>query len=201
MYRSNHQIILASSSPRRIELLQALGVNVRVEKPDVPEFPRPGEAPSEYVQRLAEEKGRKVLGTIPTSKDPQLIVSADTIVTLGQRILEKPSDHAAARDMLAQLAGRTHTVFTGMCCLFPQRNHLRLGVFTTEVEFRELTPEEIAAYVATGEPMDKAGAYGIQGFGGTFIRSIRGSYSNVMGLPISALVVWLLEEGALQTTP
>lgn len=175
-------VVLASASPRRLELLRRIGVEPDVRPADVDETPLPGEAPADLVARLAATKASVVAATHPGA----LVVAADTEVVVDGRILGKPADDADARAMLELLSGREHEVLTGV--------HLWLGdrtaaeVVRTTVCFRPLTGREIAGYVAGGEPMGKAGAYAIQGAGGAFVESITGSDSNVVGLPLATVV-------------
>ncbi len=175
---TNQQLILASASPRRRELLATLGFDFRVVVPEIDETPRPDEKPRIFAERMAEEKACAVDGE-------GIIVAADTIVVQNETILGKPADAAQAREMLAALSGNTHEVVTSVCV----KNAERTVVFSvgTEVGFRILTQTEIRRYVATGEPMDKAGAYAIQGGAAHMVRSINGSYTNVVGLPLCKL--------------
>lgn len=173
------EIILASASPRRRELLAGLGVRFTVQPSGVEERPWPAESPASYALRNASDKARAVAAA---GRDAARILSADTIVVLGAAILEKPVDAEDARRMLRQLSGRPHQVITGLVVWEAGRE--RGLAVRTEVEFRELGEDEIAAYVATGEPMDKAGAYAIQGGAAGFVRAVRGSYTNVVGLPV-----------------
>ena len=172
------RLVLASRSPRRAELLRAAGFEFTVRVVEVDETPREGEPSREYVLRLAAEKARAV-----TADDDEIVLAADTTVVLGSEIMGKPRDEADAARMLRALAGQRHEVITGIC--------LRRGVrevcdiASTAVWFAELSEGEIADYVASGEPMDKAGAYGIQGLASRFIERIEGSYSNVVGLPVA----------------
>ena len=174
------RIVLASGSPRRRELLVACGYDVDVHVPGVAEGRAPGEAPAQMVVRLAQEKAR----TARTAEG--LVVAADTTVVLDGQVLEKPADDADARAMLRRLSGRTHEVLTGWCVRGPRGE--RSGVVATAVTFRPLTDAEIDAYVASGEPRDKAGAYGIQGRGGALVDVVHGSYPNVVGLPVAEVV-------------
>ncbi len=169
-------LILASGSPRRLALLKELGLDPIVRPADIDETPRPNEAPAPYVERLAVEKGAVVLANAS-----DMVISADTTVTIDGELLGKPTDDAHAIGMLRQLAGRTHQVMTGVAV----RTGADLVSFveTTTVHFDELSEDEIAWYVSTGEPSDKAGAYAIQGRGGAFVTAIEGSYDNVIGLP------------------
>ena len=180
----NEPILLASASPRRRELLALLGVRFDVVVPDVDETPLPDEPPRAFAERMARDKAAAVASS-------GVVVAADTVVVLGGRILGKPADAADARAMLAALSGRTHRVLTGVCVRRNERAH----VFSvaTEVEFRPLCEEEISAYVDSGEPMDKAGAYAVQGGASSMVRALRGSYSNVVGLPLCELRQALLD--------
>jgi len=174
-------LLLASRSPRRAELLRTLGVAFRVIDVEVDETTRVGEAPVDYVRRLARDKARARQAVAGGASLP--VLAADTTVVLDGAILGKPLDDADARAMLARLAGRTHEVLTGVAVI-DARGWLDDAVVATRVSFRALSPAEIAAYVASGEPADKAGAYGIQGLGGALVERIDGSYSNVVGLPL-----------------
>ncbi len=179
-------LVLASASPRRRQLLEMLGIEHRVVPPDVDETRRPGEAPADYVVRLAREKARAVSG-----RDPKpLVLAADTTVILGDELFAKPATVGEAVEMLGRLAGRTHQVYTGVALAQGERVETALDV--SDVTFRRLSSDQIANYVATGEPMDKAGAYAIQGQGAALIDGIRGDFFGVMGLPLR-LVLDLLE--------
>jgi len=175
------RLVLASASPRRRALLEQVGwVFEVVPAAEAEGPPREGECPIEYARRSAEAKAVAVSLTAPDA----IVLGADTVVAVGDVVLGKPADDAEARRMLAALAGRGHWVHTGVSAA---RAGEVLGseVASTEVFFRDLSPEEIAAYVATGEPLDKAGAYGIQGLGALLVDRIHGCYSNVVGLPLS----------------
>ena len=174
------KIILASESPRRKELLSQLGVSFDVVPSGIDEIPWPSEAPASYALRNASDKARAVF-----EKTGGLVLSADTIVVCDEHILEKPADGEHARRMLRMLSGRWHEVLTGVCILADGRESAR--VVRTRVQFKPLTDQQIDAYVATGEPMDKAGAYAIQGGAAGFIEQVEGSYSNVVGLPLEVL--------------
>jgi septum formation protein len=180
-------MILASESPRRRELLAAVGVPFRVVPSGVDEIPRPGESPSWFVRRAALDKGEAVAERYPSS----FVLSADTIVVADGRILGKPRDRADARRMLSRLAGREHRVYTGVCLLCRDRGIRDLGTEMTRVRFRSLTEAEVAAYVRTGECDDKAGAYAAQGAGMLLIDRVAGSFSNVVGLPMTRVVAML----------
>jgi septum formation protein len=175
-----HFIYLASMSPRRRELLRQLGVSHEVLPVSVDETPRPGESAADMVCRLAAQKARAGLLLRPGRVAP--VMAADTAVALGSELFGKPVDQADAARMLARLAGRTHAVWTAVAATDGQRERVELS--RSEVTFRAIAPEEIAAYWRTGEPADKAGAYAIQGLGAQFISELRGSYSGVMGLPL-----------------
>lgn len=181
-------LILASRSPRRSELLTAAGISFEVLAADIDETPLPNEDPAAYVERLAIEKARAVFAMRPAA----LVLGADTTVTIDGEILGKPVDEADALRMLRLLSGRVHDVHTGVAVV--STSGVRSGIDTTRVWFDTMTDEDIAWYVATGEPVDRAGAYAIQGFASRFIPRIEGSYSNVVGLPV-ALVSSILNKG------
>ncbi|NHV10385.1 septum formation inhibitor Maf [Cronobacter turicensis] len=172
-------LYLASGSPRRQELLGMLGVTFERLVPGVEEQRAPQEAPQDYVTRLARDKARA--GVALAARDLP-VLGADTIVVLDGDVLEKPRDADHAAEMLRRLSGQTHEVMTAVALADKQRVRERLVI--TRVTFRALTAQDIAAYVESGEPMDKAGAYGIQGLGGCFVRHIEGSYHAVVGLPL-----------------
>lgn len=177
------QIYLASQSPRRRELLQQIGVRFRVLAPDVNEAPLPRETPEDYVLRIARIKAEVAwMRVCERRMNPLPVLAADTAVILGRHILGKPATDAAARAMLQALSGRSHRVLTSVAVAY--ENRLKLATSETRVKFRRLSADEIAHYVASGEPHDKAGGYGIQGLAATFIARIEGSYSGVMGLPL-----------------
>lgn len=174
-------VILASSSPRRRDLLAALGVAFEVVSPDVDETRRPGEGAIAYVTRLALDKVAAV-----ESPSAVLAIAADTTVEVDGQVLEKPVDADDARRMLRSLSGRTHRVHTAMALRFAGR--VEREVVTTDVTFVALTPAAIDWYVATGEPMGKAGAYALQGAGGALVDRVDGSVTNVIGLPVAQLL-------------
>lgn len=178
------RLVLASRSPRRAELLTAAGIEFTVRSADIDETPRCGEAPLDYVLRLAEEKAWAV-----ACDADETVLAADTTVVLGGEILGKPVDRADAARMLGALSERRHEVITGVCLRSQQRTVCEACV--TAVWFAPMTAREIDEYVASDEPMDKAGAYGIQGVASRYIDRIEGSYTNVVGLPV-ALVYRLL---------
>jgi septum formation protein len=178
-------VILASRLPRRAELLAAAGIPFEVFAVDVDETPRAGETPRAYVERLAIEKAQGVFALRPSA----MVLGADTTVVIDGRVLGKPVDEADAAAMLAAIQGRDHEVLTGVALVGP--GGVRAGVASTRVWIAELSAAQIDWYVRSGEPMDKAGAYGIQGLASRFVTKIDGSYTNVVGLPIP-LVVQLL---------
>ena len=177
-------LYLASASPRRSELLRQLGVEIRVTPAEVDEAIRPGEAADAYVTRLALEKSRAALRTLEAADAPVLaaVLAADTAVVVDDLILGKPRDAADAMRMLNLLSGRGHEVLTSVAVCDSARESVVVN--RTDVWFRSLEPDEIAAYWQSGEPAGKAGGYAIQGMGAIFIEEIRGSYSGVMGLPL-----------------
>ena len=184
-------LVLASASPRRRELLTQAGYSFIVHPAHIPEDPQPGENPIAYVTRLAREKAETVFRDLsPKNSAPLQVLGADTTVTLDGQILVKPENAADAARMLRLLSGRSHHVITGVAVV--TRESTEVAAEVTGVRFLSLSDAEIQAYVATGEPMDKAGAYAIQGRAARWIPRIEGCYFNVVGLPI-ALVTALLE--------
>jgi septum formation protein len=183
-------LILASASPRRRELLQQLGVDFRCEPADIDETRLPAEKPADYVMRMAREKALVVAARYPERGDA--VLAADTSVVIDEDVLGKPLDHFDGLAMLARLSGRTHTVLTGVC-LHTVAGECLVQVVETGVRFVQLDREQCEAYLATDEPWDKAGAYAIQGLAGAFVSSISGSYSNVVGLPLTE--TWQLLSG------
>jgi len=176
-------LLLASASPRRRELLAQLDLRFTVAPVDIDESPRPGEGPGALVSRLSRAKAEAALGM---AEPQQWVLGADTVVAVGQEILGKPGDAAAAAAMLRRLSGRVHTVHSGLYLAHPASpGHGR--TVRTRVWMRALGDPEITAYVETGEPLGKAGAYAIQGRAAAFVRCIAGSYSNVVGLPLFEL--------------
>ena len=171
-------LVLASKSPRRAEILTAAGIPFIVRAGDVTEQPLPGETPENYVRRLARDKAEAV----PRQQN-EIILTADTVVVVQGHILEKPADAADAARMLRLLAGRDHDVITGICLCADAAEIVDAA--TTRVHFLPLSEVDIGEYVASGEPMDKAGAYAIQGLASRFIHRIEGDYFNVVGLPVS----------------
>lgn len=183
MKNNSGSIILASSSPRRTELMGLAGIKFIVIPADICEDSLPGEEPTDHVIRLSREKADAVAAI----NDGRFFIGADTIVVLDSKILGKPSDEADAVQMLSWLSGRDHQVITGFT-VFDKLSGIRVSrSVCTEVTFKLLTEKEIYAYIATGCPMDKAGGYAIQGGAVHFVRSISGSYTNVVGLPMTEL--------------
>jgi septum formation protein len=186
------RIILASTSPRRIEMLKSIRLPFQAAAPDTDEKPKRGETPRALVLRLAREKAESVANRFEPRKNERstIVIAADTIVVApgGRRILGKPRDRAEALRMLGWLAGRTHTVYTGYC-VYRVGTRPIARVVSSRVTMRKLTRGDIRRYVDAGESMDKAGAYAAQGFGATLIDRIAGSYTNVVGLPMAQLLL------------
>lgn len=183
------RVVLASASPRRRELLNLIGIPHDVRPANVDETMRPREAPRRHAERLAREKASAI-----AVRDPDLItIGADTVVVINRKVLGKPADAADAARMLGMLSGREHTVITAVAVARGKK--LRSAIEEVCVKFRPLRDDEIEAYIATGEPMDKAGAYGIQGFGATIVEGIEGDYFSVMGLPLVRLVGLMRDVG------
>jgi septum formation protein len=180
-------LVLASASPRRKQLLEMLGIPILVQPAHVQEIPLPREAPLAYSRRLARDKARAVPGS--------LVLGADTIVVLDGLILEKPADVPDALRMLTMLQGRTHTVISAICLMADGVEYA--AVDETQVTFRAANERFLTDYIATGEPMDKAGAYGIQGFGAALVQKIDGDFFGVMGLPVR-LVLQLMEDAGVE---
>ena len=188
------QIILASQSPRRRELLGRFCKDMLIRCDRSEELKIPGENPVDMVKRLALTKAKNVAREC---REDALVIGADTIVVLDGKVLGKPGDEEEARQMLRSLSGREHTVYTGVAVLDTEDNKERVVAESTRVRFQELTEAEIAQYISSGEPMDKAGAYGIQELGSLFIEGIEGDYFNVVGLPVCRLGKLLKEEFAV----
>jgi len=183
------RVVLASASPRRRQLLDLVGIPHEVRPANIDETMRSREAPRRHAERLAREKASAI-----AARDPDLItIGADTVVVVNRKVLGKPKDVADATRMLSMLSGREHTVITAVAV--SRGKKLRSAVEEVRVRFRRLRDDEIEAYVATGEPMDKAGAYGIQGYGATIVERIEGDYFAVMGLPLVRLVGLLRDVG------
>jgi septum formation protein len=200
-------LVLASASPRRQELLRSAGIAITVQPTNVPEVPLDGEAPKAFAERLAREKAWAIFKQRPN----EFVLGADTIVVVDKQILGKPKDAADATRMLRLLSGRSHQVITGVCLMGPRSGgsaaenpdvklETSLGDVrseTTIVHVTALSEDEIRAYIASGEPMDKAGAYAIQGVASRWIPRIEGDYANVVGLPIALVYRMLRERGGL----
>ncbi|MDX1582069.1 MAG: Maf family protein [Thermoanaerobaculia bacterium] len=176
-------LILASGSPRRRELLESIGLEFEIRTSDVPEELGTDESPVEYVERLAREKAFAIASGVPHA----WVIAADTVVYLDREVLEKPADRNHAIEMLGRLAGRTHTVYSGVTLMNHRNGHERTESIRTNVTIAPLDRDTIEWYVDTGEPMDKAGAYAIQGLGAMFVETVEGNYTNVVGLPIPTL--------------
>ena len=181
------RLILASASPRRRELLSQAGVDFEVRPVDIDETVRPGESPAGFVVRLAREKAAAAAANHPRAP----VLAADTVVVLGDQILGKPAGPEDAARMLGLLSGRVHQVLTGFCLLEPSFSRDATDYVSTDVEFRPLSEADIRNYVDSGECLDKAGAYAIQGRGASLTRRINGSYTNVVGLPLAEVLILL----------
>lgn len=192
--QSPSHLWLSSQSPRRRELLQQIGVPFQVISVEVTEQRAAHETPTEYVTRLAGDKASAGFAELPDSEQiGAVVLGSDTVVVLEQQVLEKPENENHAVAMLRQLSGRTHRVLTAVALYSDDRQQVALSV--TEVSFREVSEAEARQYWATGEPCDKAGAYGIQGLGAVFVTAIQGSYSGVVGLPLETLATLLPDWG------
>lgn len=187
-FQTKAGFILASASPRRRALLQDLGLDFTIMEARIEEKPEPGETPQEFVLRAACDKASVISSQNPAS----WVLGADTVVVHGDKILGKPKNSEEALKVLLSLSGRKHLVHTGFCLKNTEEQVSVNRVVTTEVSFFHFPREIAAAYVATGEPLDKAGAYGIQGVGGFLVEKISGSYSNVVGLPLVEVIQELL---------
>jgi septum formation protein len=183
------KVILASGSPRRRQLLDLIGIAHEVRPSNIDETMRPRETPRRHAERLAREKASAI-----ATREPDVVtIAADTIVVINRKVLGKPRDFEDARRMLAMLSGREHTVITAVAVARGRK--LRSAIEEVQVKFRRLREDEINAYIETGEPMDKAGAYGIQGFGATIVECVNGDYFAVMGLPLARVVMLLRDLG------
>jgi septum formation protein len=187
-------IVLASASPRRAQILRDAGIPFTVQPTETDETQKRGEGVQEMVRRLAEAKARAAAAA-RRETEAAIVIGADTAVDIDGSVLGKPLSADAAREMLRRLGGQTHTVWTAVALLSLPDNSLRRGLERTEVRFAPLTEAEIDAYVCSGEPLDKAGAYGIQGVGGRFVEAIEGCYFNVVGLPLARTYRMLREMG------
>ncbi len=186
------KLILASGSPRRKELLSYFGIPMEIIKPEIQEHVDPELSPEEVVKSLAFQKGDSVVKTIG---DRNPVLSSDTIVVLDGKILGKPQDKEDAGNMMRRLSGRTHHVFTGVAVFYNE--NVDLFAVKSGVTFKDLTEKEIADYCETDEPYDKAGAYAVQGIGSFMVKSIDGSYSNVIGLPVSEVIAHFQKLGII----
>lgn len=196
MYRNRQPLILASGSPRRQQYLRELGLDFTVKTATVLEQPMTAERPDDFVRRMAAEKAGEVSDRYPES----WVIGGDTVVVLDRKILGKPSGMEEAVALLMALSGREHRVLSGFCVTHGQSGVRVVESVTTYVRFMRYPPEIALAYAATGEGLDKAGAYGIQGIGGSLVESIEGSYSNVVGLPLCQLLQVLLDLGVVEPT-
>jgi septum formation protein len=195
MERRIMELYLASASPRRQALLRQIGIEPHVRPSPVSEATRPGETPADHVLRLARAKGQRAAAQLAASEPPGVILAADTEVAIDGRTLGKPADDDAARAMLRALRGRTHEVLTGVFLQRSDDGVSHAAVASTRVRFGDFSDELLAAYVATGEARDKAGAYGLQGRGALLVEGLEGSWSNVVGLPLEQLPRWLRRIG------
>lgn len=184
------KLILASASPRRQELLREAGINFEVCPAHIPEVRKPQESPSDYALRLAQEKALKIAAQFPRA----WVLGADTIVVVDKQVLEKPQDNADAARMLRMLSGRAHQVTTAVSLIAPEKR-ADTRACTTQVYFRQLEEKEIQEYIAGREPMDKAGAYAIQGGAARWVTRLEGDYSNVVGLPLPLVTGMLHASG------
>jgi septum formation protein len=215
------QIILASASPRRKELLERLGFTVKVIPANIDEIRLEGETPENYVKRMSRTKTLSVVDRLQTTlyptdvdgspirttnlvgkgSDSRWVIGADTIVVVGDDVLGKPKDTSGAASMLHRLSALRHRVITGFCIHDLRKDKEGLQAVSTEVTFKKLTSSEIDKYIAVGESMDKAGAYAIQGVGAYLVDAIVGSYTNVVGLPLCQMVEMMEEMGAHDVLP
>jgi septum formation protein len=181
------KLILASASARRAEILRDAGIPFETLSTDVDESPRAGESVEAMVLRLAEAKAGAAVASLRSPNEKAIVIGADTVVDLDGEVLGKPGSARIAAEMLRKLSGRTHRVVTGLAVIRVPDGQTRLELETTQVRFSTLTPEEIDQYAATDEPLDKAGAYAIQGIAGRYVERIEGCYFNVVGLPLARL--------------
>jgi septum formation protein len=187
-------LILASGSPRRKSLLKDLGLRLKIVPAAVREIPHRSEDPESFSKRMAEEKA----GIVSSRYPEQWVLGADTVVVFGEKIMGKPDHSKEAKRFLRLLSGETHRVITGFCLKNRARNHSLIQSVSTWVSFKPLSAEEIDWYVQTGEPLDKAGAYAIQGKGAFCVRKIQGSYTNVVGLPVTEVLEALKKYAGFQ---
>lgn len=193
MFTTLKPLVLASNSPRRRAYFKDLGLKFTVHSADIDEQVGPGEEPEDFVRRMAREKALAVRHLYPGS----WVVAADTVVCLGQTILGKPRDAEDAVALLMSLAGREHIVRTGFCLTCEEEDVLVVASVATTVRFADFSIDVARAYAATGEPLDKAGAYGIQGQGAFLVEKIEGSYSNVVGMPLHEVLGGLMRRGVI----
>lgn len=189
------KIILASSSPRRKELLEKLGLRFEVIPSLIDEIPLPGESPEDFALRASTEKALNVSGNLD---EHSVVIGVDTIVVIDGEILGKPKDKKEAITMLEKIAGKEHRVITGFSIVKPKTEILHREFVESKVKIKTLAPWELEGYIKTGEPMDKAGAYGAQGVGAFMIEEIHGSYTNVVGLPLAQVIDVLTRLGVLK---
>jgi len=190
-------IVLASASPRRQELLTNAGIEFVVRPANIPEVPLPDESPKAFAERMAQEKARAIRDNVetayPRNQNSLAILGADTVVVIGNEVLGKPANSDDAARMLRLLSGHEHSVITGVCLSGENFEDVRSEI--TIVHFGELSESDIKSYIKTGEPMDKAGAYAIQGMASRWISKIEGDYNNVVGLPVDLVLQMLREHG------
>ena len=191
------RLILASKSPRRNELLEQAGLTFSVIPSDFDESTVALSDPDSYVITLAESKAVDISQKHPAG----WVIGADTIVLIDRKILGKPASNQEAHDMLQRLSGKTHQVLTGYCICCKKKNRFFSETIKTDVRFKKLSDAEIEWYIQTGEPFDKAGAYAIQGIGTFLVKSINGSYTNVVGLPVCEVIEFLTQEGVIGRNP
>ncbi len=193
MFTALQPLILASASPRRQQFLRDLGLDFTCQPADIDESPLSGERPADFARRLAAEKA----AAVAASRRESWVIGADTVVTLDGEIIGKPADADHALEILRALRGRTHQVITGLALICQREGCSEIVAETSEVTFADFPDAVLAAYIRTGESFDKAGAYGIQSGGAFLVQSMRGSCSNVIGLPLSACVALLLRRGVI----
>jgi septum formation protein len=191
--KDGDSIVLASESPRRVDILRTLGISFSIIPPDIDETKLKDETPQEFVARISYEKANKVGQHFPD----KWVIAADTIVVLKGKVLGKPKNERDAFNMLRTLRGKWHKVITGYCVLNLLKNVVYRDIVETKVFLRHMTDDEITRYIKTSEPMGKAGSYAIQGKGGYMVKEIKGSYTNVVGLPICEIAEALLSLGVL----
>jgi septum formation protein len=191
--KDGDSIVLASESTRRVDILRTLGISFSIIPPDIDETKNKDETPQQFVERIAHEKAIKVGNHFPD----KWVIAADTIVVLKGKVLGKPKNERDAFNMLKTLRGKWHKVITGYCVLNLLKNIIYQDIVETKVFVRHMTDDEINRYIKTSEPMGKAGSYAVQGKGGYMVKEIKGSYTNVVGLPICEIAEALLSLGVL----